>query len=113
MPKWATDEINLLGTMTDSALAQRIGRSRKAVEHMRLSLEIPAFTPHQRKWSKREVAMLGVLPDGVIAKKLKISRQPEVKELQAAARLELDGLIGQDEASQMIALAADGQIMRI
>ena len=36
-----------------------------------------------------------------------------MKELQAAARLELDGLIGQDEASQMIALAADGQIMRI
>lgn len=75
MPKWQTDEINLLGTMTDSALAKRIGRSRKAVETMRLSLEIPAHTAHQRKWSKREVAMLGVLPDGAIAKKLKISRR--------------------------------------
>jgi hypothetical protein len=79
---WDTAEINLLGTAADAAIAQRIGRSVKAVEHMRRKLKVPAFHPHTRRWSKRELALLGKLPDAKLAARLGISRRCVLKTRQ-------------------------------
>lgn len=72
---WTKREIARLGTVSDRALAQRLGRTRKAVEAQRRQLGIAPHVPHARVWTKRELALLGTMPDAVLAARLGCSRK--------------------------------------
>lgn len=74
---WADSEIALLGTATDKAVAQEIGRSEDATRKKRRQLGIPACravaTGNQaakRPWTMAELALLGAAADCEIAKRL-------------------------------------------
>lgn len=71
---WTAAQTKLIGTMTDSALAKRLGRTRRAVSSKRDSLGIAAFTPHRRQWTPAELKLLGTMPDSAVAKKLGCGR---------------------------------------
>jgi hypothetical protein len=71
--RWTSKENNLLGTMPDAELAERLGRSAGEVRKRRCSLGIPfpgAVFPH-REWTRDEEALLGTDTDAAVARKLK------------------------------------------
>jgi len=70
---WAADEERLLGTMTDQDLAQRLGRSRRAITERRRKLHIPLFRSRRRPWTQAEEELLGTMPDRRFAQKFKRS----------------------------------------
>jgi len=72
------DEIALLGTDTDLAVANALGRDVPTIQWKRRKLGIPAVgrkrapgVPHIRPFSAREIALLGTDTDRAIAKRLR------------------------------------------
>jgi hypothetical protein len=72
------DEIDLLGTDTDLAVANALGRDVQTVAWKRRKLRIPAVgrkrapgLPHIRPFSAREIDLLGTDTDRAIAKRLR------------------------------------------
>ena len=72
---WSEREERLLGTMTDRAVAERIGRTRKAVETRRLERGIAPVRARARRWTKREERLLGRMTDGAVARRLGVARR--------------------------------------
>jgi hypothetical protein len=52
-PWWSAEQLALLGTDTDEAIASRIGRTASAVRQMRTSLGIPTFLDRRRRERER------------------------------------------------------------
>ena len=72
---WRADEIDLLGTATDAAIAERVARSEGAVAQMRRSLGIAPHLPVRRfAWTPATDALLGTATDAEIAARLGVSR---------------------------------------
>ncbi|HEY3321314.1 MAG TPA: hypothetical protein VGP72_12660 [Planctomycetota bacterium] len=69
--KWTPAEVELLGTMSDGELAERLGLRCSTIKNMRLSLKIPALRP-SRQWKPEETKLLGALPDKALANQLGI-----------------------------------------
>jgi hypothetical protein len=66
---WTAGEDQLLGTMHDQVLAQRLGVPVYIVSHRRRRLGIkPAPKGHPHAWSVRELALLGTKPDAEVAR---------------------------------------------
>ena len=70
---WADDEERLLGTLSDQDLAQRLGRSLRAIILRRHQLHIPKFHSRRRPWTQAEEELLGTMPDRRFARKFKRS----------------------------------------
>jgi hypothetical protein len=71
---WTTDQIALLGTDHDKAIAKKLGRSVNAVTVKRVKLHIRAFSGNAgggRDWTDSELKLLGTDRDEVIAAKIK------------------------------------------
>lgn len=71
--EWTPEQLALLGTDHDEAIARRIGRTRSAVTNRRLLLDIPAFSGWAgggRPWTPEELVLLGTDHDEAIARKL-------------------------------------------
>ena len=69
---WTTDQIALLGTDHDEAIAKRISRSRSAVTTQRVKRGIPAFSGAVgggRSWTAEEEALLDTLTDAEVVAK--------------------------------------------
>jgi hypothetical protein len=64
---WTPEQDKLLGTLPDTEVGQRLGRSRHSVQARRLLLGIKVPNP-RRPWPPEELARLGALPDAVLAK---------------------------------------------
>ncbi|MGE0605539.1 MAG: hypothetical protein AB7O62_00330 [Pirellulales bacterium] len=73
--RWTDEEDALLGTMTDSAAAAKLERTRKGCEHRRKALRRAAYRPHARDWNKRELKLLGRRTDHEVAAQLGCSRK--------------------------------------
>ena len=72
--QWTNDEIALLGTASDTNLAERLKISRTTVTMMRLKLGIERHRYDRRhKWTDSELALLGTMYDREIAAMLNIS----------------------------------------
>jgi hypothetical protein len=67
--RWTKDEDKLLGTMTDAALAKRLGCATMTVFKRRHALKIAPLRPSggYNKWGVTELAMLGRWPDEELA----------------------------------------------
>ncbi|MEM6331597.1 MAG: hypothetical protein AAF790_15300 [Planctomycetota bacterium] len=83
MPKWTDEEKALLGTDTDAAIGEKIGRNQHAVTVQRTKLGIPAFQTRTYEWSAKEDARLGMASDAAIADELGVSRPTVLKRRQA------------------------------
>ena len=70
---WTADEDRLLGTMSDQDLAQRLGRSWRAINLRRRKLRIPLFRSRRRPWTQAEEALLGTISDRRFARRFKRS----------------------------------------
>ena len=57
---WTDEEIALLGTDTDRAIANRLGLPKKVVTNERERLGIPGLS---QRWKEHEIALLGTAPD--------------------------------------------------
>jgi hypothetical protein len=71
-PRWTPQELALLGTMPDDALAAQIGKTPGAVRQKREELGIP--NPAANSWTAEGIALLGTLPDREVARLLGRSR---------------------------------------
>ena len=73
---WTPKELRLLGTMPDDELAERIGRTAKAVRQMRTGRGIPSAEDRRRRehqdraWTAAELALLGTIPDDELASRI-------------------------------------------
>jgi hypothetical protein len=67
-PRWAPEDIALLGTIPDEEVARRTGRTTGAVRQKREELGIP--NPAGNRWRAEEVALLGTRPDREVARRL-------------------------------------------
>jgi hypothetical protein len=67
-PRWAAEQLALLGTLPDAEVARRTGRTANAVRQMRERLGIP--NPAGNRWTTEAVALLGRLPDREVARRL-------------------------------------------
>lgn len=71
---WSEADLKLLGTMSDAALAARIGKAPNAVWMQRRKRNIPAVGLSTKKarhyWTARQLAWLGKLPDATIAERI-------------------------------------------
>jgi hypothetical protein len=85
---WKRIDIALLGTVSDAAVAKRLGISSAAVCHKRHSLRIPAFRKRFRAWGITELSMLGRYSDAEIAK---LTHRPlnEVEEKRKSLNIRL------------------------
>jgi hypothetical protein len=68
--QWKDEEIALLGTDTDGAIARRLGLAKKRVSWKRAQLGIPSFVPRPERWTEHEIASLGTAADPEVARKL-------------------------------------------
>lgn len=67
-PLWTTEHDGLLGTDSDSAIAEKLGRSVDAVRSRRCALGIPVHEhTGSRPWTPAEEKLLGTKPDDEIA----------------------------------------------
>jgi hypothetical protein len=69
---WTAKELALLGTVSDDAIAERIGRTPNAVRIMRDRLGIPRpnYRDGHRRWTEEELALLGAADDEAIARQI-------------------------------------------
>lgn len=68
---WTAEQMALLGTDHDEAVAKRIGRSPGAVTEKRVGLKITAYSGQAgggRRWTAAEVALLGRASDATVAR---------------------------------------------
>ncbi|MFX1677037.1 hypothetical protein PWR63_33210 [Paraburkholderia sp. A2WS-5] len=66
---WTTQEIALLGTLSDARVAERIGGvSFSTVQKKRRELGIPPAAPAHLSWPPEHIALLGVLDDAELAR---------------------------------------------
>jgi hypothetical protein len=75
---WTPAETALLGTMTDSDVAERLDLGANTVRLKRISLGIPPCGFHRRSagvWTPKVLARLGNESSGVIARDIGVSRQ--------------------------------------
>ena len=70
---WTAAEERLLGTVSDQDLAQRLGRSLRAISLRRHQLHIPKFQSGRRPWTRAEEELLGTMPDRRFAQRFKRS----------------------------------------
>jgi len=61
--RWSPQEDRLLGSMSDGALALKLGRSVEAVSMRRVRLRISLAQPIVKSWDDEEVRLLGKLTD--------------------------------------------------
>lgn len=61
--RWRPQEDQLLGTMSDEALASKLGRAVQAVSGRRHRLGISLAKPQVKSWNDEEVRLLGKLTD--------------------------------------------------
>ncbi len=59
---------DLLGTMSDNKLAQKVGCSRENIRLLRKKYDIPRYEKHKIEWKDRELELLGVFSDGEVSK---------------------------------------------
>jgi hypothetical protein len=74
---WTAEQLALLGTDHDEAIAKKIGRTRNAVTCKRTELKIPALSGWVTSgpaWTDDQLALLGTADDEVIA--AKVGRSP-------------------------------------
>lgn len=64
---WSAKEDSLLGTASDAEIAERLGRTTRAVEARRERLGIKAQHRIGKVWPARVLALLGKVPDTEIA----------------------------------------------
>lgn len=82
-PAWTSEEQALLGTMTDAALGEQLGRTSFAVEHQRRLRGIKPHTPPKgRKWKAKELKLLGTMSDAALAEKLGVTRKHVIETRQ-------------------------------
>jgi hypothetical protein len=62
---WTAEQLQLLGTDTDAAIAAQIGRTPEAVRVKRSKLGIPNLA--DKRWSAEDIALLGTMPDEQVA----------------------------------------------
>ena len=67
---WTEEEIALLGTNTDEAIAQVLGLPRYTVIWKRYQLGIPSFRPAPPRWTEAEIRLLGTASDSEVARRL-------------------------------------------
>src|SRR5438874_641700 len=65
--EWTEDEVALLGTDTDSAIAKLLGVGRHLVFEQRRRLGIPRIP---NRWTESEMHLLGTATDGQVARTL-------------------------------------------
>lgn len=73
---WTEEQIALLGTDTDKAIAEKLGKKANVVAQNRIKRGIPpkdSKRSQKNVWDKTNEIELGKLPDSVIAEKLGIS----------------------------------------
>ena len=83
---WTLDEVALLGTDHDEAIAKKLGRTPSAVTTQRVTRKIPAFSGWPGggpAWTPEEVALLGTDTDEAVAKT--IGRTPSAVAQRRAA----------------------------
>src|SRR5205085_2650098 len=71
--EWTPDQVALLGTDHDEAIAKKLGRSRSAVTTQRTSRKIPAYSGWPGGgpgWTDEEIALLGTAADAAVAKQV-------------------------------------------
>jgi len=69
---WTAEQLALLGTDHDEAIAKKLGRTRSAVTSQRTLRKIPAFSGNPGggpAWTPEEIALLGTDTDAAIAEK--------------------------------------------
>jgi len=67
---WTEQEIAMIGTGTDAAIARALGLPRYAVIHKRYQLGIPSFVRAADQWTEDEIALLGTATDPEIARRV-------------------------------------------
>ena len=74
--RWTKKEIALLGTLTDVAVARKLGISSQLIYTKRRELGIPARPRKSpvRTWTGEEIALLGTVPGVAVAEKLGVTR---------------------------------------
>lgn len=65
---WNPSTIALLGTMSDAALARKLGIDPKTVYKKRRKLGIAPSRPPSIRWTREMIQSLGRMPDGEVAK---------------------------------------------
>jgi hypothetical protein len=75
--RWAAEQLALLGTLPDSKVAVKIGRTLRAVQQKRERLGIP--NPNPGRWTAEEVVLLGTAPDDQVARRLGLT-EPAVRQ---------------------------------
>ena len=63
--RWMDDELALIGTDSDRAVANALGLPVKLVKQKRESLRIPLLS---QRWKEHEIALLGTAPDSELAR---------------------------------------------
>jgi hypothetical protein len=84
---WTAEQLALLGTDHDKAIAKKLNRTRGAVTTQRVKRKIPAFSGSPgggRAWTDEELALLGTDHDEVVA--ARIGRTPGAVSQKRAAR---------------------------
>lgn len=72
---WTEEEEALVGTDTDGAIAEQLGRTPMAVRNKRRALGIAPFREHAHDWTDRELAILATMSDEDAAEQIGVSRQ--------------------------------------
>ena len=70
---WTAAELALLGTDTDRAIGERIGRTTRAVETQRALHGIAPHVMHRREWSRAELALRGKMTDRALAEQMGVA----------------------------------------
>ena len=65
--KWTEEELALIGTDSDKAVAKALGLPVNVVKHKRESLGISLLA---QRWNEEQIALLGTAPDSQLARTL-------------------------------------------
>jgi hypothetical protein len=87
--EWTPEQLALLGTDHDEAIAKKFGRTRSAVTSKRVQRKIPAYSGWPGggpEWKPEELALLGTDTDAAVAKKLDRTRSA-VSQKRAALKV--------------------------
>jgi hypothetical protein len=67
---WTKARIALLGKLSDTEAARKLGLSRSTVRLKRRELRIPSNETPPVRWTASMIALLGSLPDAEVARRL-------------------------------------------